>query len=828
MESYNFISEVIDREDESEEIKKDLRISQYNKVRFVYAPSAVGKSSLSKKVIEKYGYSDRFVIQVKTNPEISTSNISDWLYIDIIFDSINQHFSHSQTHKKYCFDSYIKSSKDQSLKRQLYECILEQVASCKSKIDLISIFLIYRIKKQLRIGEFDSYKITDSNSYNSRMIKIRYILYVLKNLDIFMVIDNIQNIDTVSWKYLLSWLSMTRDRRHYCLFEYTLSENHTFESMIKLMEQIRDTGLYVECSKLSKLPDEYVVDVIDKQFPYKPQDLNFNINLLNQYKSDPVGNIRKLIDYTINYSSNDNYSSKKKISDSPTLKNILNLKNIVSKYIFAILVHCNGEASKDLVNTLLESININLFDVENAMLELKNKQFIEDDDVKIKLFHSSLSDEWKNNKQLFEEYDKLAYANLEKYFSHILFESGDKNEKDYAWLFLLQIYSVNNPKKIQNLLLAINNAALEQVSPKNTWEYLSQLINYTKSDIFMLQEMYFSILKICFEMELYNEGYQCIKLMENALDINKINRLLLFKCMFLSALDKHEENINLYNKYIVTVSKYSRTYFNLKLIVLCSYRSLNQYDKCLEIHKELSKKRQLMDDYEYCMFLRLTNVYLSDNKAVSYAKKSVRKFHCLGNNIQESKSLITYAKLLAGLGHCKKAIALIKKSENLLNNKYIGRHMIYTNHAAFLLMKGIADDNVWLLLEQSECTAIVSYDKLAIIVNKLVWCYQNKYYDVLDSLIHKSKELIPMEPDEHVHVLIYYNLYLIFKQKGDIEKAKYYFKLSYDNKDKCRFVKARFDKTKCREMRYRLRYPWHICFLSYWTYDLDDSETAVE
>ena len=421
MESYNFISEVIDREDESEEIKKDLRISQYNKVRFVYAPSAVGKSSLSKKVIEKYGYSDRFVIQVKTNPEISTSNISDWLYIDIIFESINKHFSHSQTHKKYCFDSYIKNSKDKSLKRQLYECILEQVVSCKSKINLISIFLIYRIKKQLRIGEFDSYKITDSNSYNSRMIKIHYILYVLKNLDIFMVIDNIQNIDTVSWKYLLSWLSMTRDRRHYFLFEYTLSENHTFETMIKLMEQIRYTGSYVEYSKLGKLPDEYVVDVIDKQFSNKPQDLNFNINLLNQYKSDPVGNIRKLIDYTINYSSNDNYSTEKKISESPTLKNILNLKNIVSKYIFAILVHCNGETSKDLLNTLFESMNINLYDVENAMVELKNKQFIEDDDIKIKLYHSSLSDEWKNNKQLFEEYDKLAYVNLEKYFSHILF-----------------------------------------------------------------------------------------------------------------------------------------------------------------------------------------------------------------------------------------------------------------------------------------------------------------------------------------------------------------------------------------------------------------------
>ena len=654
------------------------------------------------------------------------------------------------------------------------------------------------------------------------MIKIRYILYVLKKLDIFMIIDNIQNIDAVSWKYLLSWLNMTKERRHYFLLEYTLTETYTSEKMLGLIEEVRDTGSYVECSKLEKLPEEYVVDIIDKQFPNKPQDLNFNVNLLHQYKLDQAGNIRKLIDYTINY------SPEKPISESPTLKNILDLSSVVSKYILAILIHCNGEVSKNLTNTLLDLMKINPFDIENAMQELKNKQIIEMDELTIKLYHSSIADEWKANKHLLEEYHKLAYIHLEKYFSNVLFESINENEKDHAWLFLLQLYSENDPKKIQNLLSVIGNGAIEQVSPENTRKYLSQLINFTKNNILMLQDMFFSVLRICFEMELYDNGYQCINLMEGSLDISINNKLLLFKSMFLSALDKHEENIKLYEKYITTVNKYSSAYFNLKLIVLCSYRSLNRYDKCIEIHKELSKKRKMMKAYEYGIFLRLTNVYLSDDRAVRYAKKSVKRFHSLSNNIQESKSMITYAKLLAGLGHCKKAVSLIKKSESLLGNKYIGRHMISTNQAAFLLMNGIADENVWFLLEQSECTAVVPYDKLAIIVNKIVWCYQNKQYDVLDSLIYKSEKLMILEPDEHVHVLIYYNLYLIFKQKGEIDKSNKYYKLAYENKEKCKFVKARFDKTKCREMQYRLRYPWHICFLSYWTYDLDDSELIIE
>lgn len=817
MESYSFISEVIDRDDESDEIKNDLMSCQKNKVRFVYAQSAVGKSSLSKKVIEKYNSIDRFTIVVKTPPENTTLNVSEWFYIDRIFECINQYFCQSFKYKKYSFDYYIKNTKDKALKKLIYENILEQLTNSRSKIDVFSVFLSYSIKKLLQIGEFDSNKMTDCNSYNSRMIKIRYILFILKKLDVFLILDNIQNIDDVSWKYLVSWLTLTKNRRHYFLLEYTLSNTSTFEHLVKLMEQIRDTGADVEYSKLNKLPDEYVIDIIDKQFPNKPQDLSFNINLINLYKSDSAGNIRKLIDYTINY------SPKTIFSESPTLENLLSL-SIISKYILAILINCSGELNIEVFQTLIQLMNISKVDNEVALSELLDRQIIEVYPDKIIICHSSLSDEWMNNVSFFDEYDKLAYINLNKYFSNILYHSDDKNDREYAWLFLLKLYSRKDPVKIEELLLAINDGALEQVSPENTWSYLYKLIENTKDKIFMLQNMYFSILKICFEMELYSQGYQCIKLIENTLNIENCNKLILYKCMFLSALDKHKENIELYNQYIFKVKKYSRIYFNLKLIVLCSYRSLNEYDKCIEIHKDLIKQKRFMHRYEYCIFLRLTNIYLSDDKAVLYAKKSVKEFKKLGNNVQEAKSLITYAKLLAGLGRYEKAKKLIKKAEGLMGNKYIGRHMIYTNYAAFLLMNHHTSEEIWMLLDQSECTAVVPYDKLAIIVNKLVWCYENKQYDALDNLINRANKLIPLEPDEHIHVLIYYNLYLIFKEIGEVDKSTKYFNLAYKNRDKCKFVKARFENRYSREMYHRLRHLWHICFLSYWTYDLDDFE----
>lgn len=54
--------------------------------------------------------------------------------------------------------------------------------------------------------------------------------------------------------------------------------------------------------------------------------------------------------------------------------------------------------------------------------------------------------------------------------------------------------------------------------------------------------------------------------------------------------------------------------------------------------------------YEYAVFLRLTNIYLPNKKALKYAKQSVKMFDKYNNVYQRGKSQITYAKLLAGLG----------------------------------------------------------------------------------------------------------------------------------------------------------------------------------
>lgn len=814
MKSYEFVTKIVDRDNESDEIKQDLQVTTHSKVRIIYAESAIGKSSLSKKILEKCHNDSRHIISVKTKPENITNSASDWLFIDKIFECINKYFTALHFPNNYSFERYLCDVKDKYLKKQIIEQIIEQTFQQINKFNPIKLFVYYQLVKLLKVKEFNSQNILESNTYSARMIKSRYIQYVLSNIDVLLVIDNIQNIDSASWKFFLDWLSMTKNRKHYIILEYTISNKYTFENMFRMLEEIGETGTQVTYSELEKLSPEYVIDIIDHHFPNKPQDLDFNISLLNHYKSNANGNLRQLVDYTINY------VPENKQCKTPTTDNLIAMRK-TSKYAFSILVYCNGEISLELFQNLFFEMQISLKETEETLTDLCSREIIDIQNKNIIIKHASLIDAWKRNNVQFDEYNNLAYAKLESYFLNVLHSCKNNTQKDYAWVILLQMYAAKNPYKIHTLLSEMQTKIITQISPTNTWKYLSQLINVTKEKVLQFKTIYFQILHICFQMELYSEGYFCLNIMEQKISILACNKLLLYKSMFLSALDKHEENINLYQSYLPLLGKKSNEYFNLKLIVLCSFRSLNKYDKCLELHHELYSQRKYMSDYVYSIFLRLINIYMPDDKAINFARKSMKKFHKLGNATQEAKSMITYAKLLSGLDHGHKAIKTILKAEKLLVGQYIGRHMIYCNQAAFLLMQGKTDDNIFFLLEQAECSAVVPYDQLGIIVNKLVWCYQNKRYDLLDLLIAKANRLIPYEPDEHVHVLIYYNLYLLFKQKGDLQTATKYYNLAYTKKSKCKFVEARFDNIQTKEMKYRLKYPWHICYLSFWTYDLD-------
>jgi hypothetical protein len=601
---------------------------------------------------------------------------------------------------------------------------------------------------------------------------------------------------------------------HYFLFEYTLSEKHNEKDVELLAHKIKETGVSVKISVLEQIPAKYAVDLVNNHFVNIPNDIDFSINVMNKYKEFD-GNLRELLHYTICY---DECKDKSRVNESPIYTNIVKLSD-KSKFIVALIVYNNGSINDRILCDLLA---INTENLSGTLQELCSNLFAVYENNTVSISHASIADCWKNNSSDFDDIDSLAYNKSEDFYTKQLkSESCDFVPHDVAWQILLQMYAVKEPVKIGTLLDQLENGAIRNISPENTWGYLDKLIKCTENNLYEFKDLYFQILSMCFQLELYEEGYNCLLLMEIFLPDEYKESLLLRKAMFYSALDKHSENIRLYEDNIKSLPPYEKAYLNLSLIVLCSYRSLNMHDKCIEIHQDLLSYKGIKSTREYAFLMRLTNIYLPDYKAVNDAKNSVRAFEEAGDLYQSGKSMITYAKLLSGLGQGKKAIKVIEKAEKALYNQRVGKHMIFSNKAAFLLMNGCYDKKVWDLLDLSECYAKVPYDKLAIIVNKLAWCYENKEYDSIELLINRAEDIMPYEPDEHVHVLIYFNLYLIYSDMKIAEYADYYYNLAYNNRDKCSFVKARFDGDISLDMKYRIKHPWHVCYLSYWTYDIN-------
>ena len=390
---------------------------------------------------------------------------------------------------------------------------------------------------------------------------------------------------------------------------------------------------------------------------------------------------------------------------------------------------------------------------------------------------------------------------------------------DAAWLNLIQLYSKYDSNKLIEVFKFLDKDCRKVISPQNAWNYIAQMVAVTENNLSEYRDLYIDFIRFCFESELYNEGYSIVEMLMFYQYSAIQNKLILYKAMYLSALDKHDENILFCEDVIKNFEKNSKEYYNLKLISLSSYRSLGMLDECYTIHKELINNKAFRREYEWGYFLRLCEMYLNRKISPRFLKKSIHHFEKYADLVQAGKSLISYSYIVASQGKLKLAAKKIDLAQIYLKDTRMGNHMFLVNKAAIQLLSGNYKEEVWDMLSEAEITATVPFDKLAIINNKLVWCIENDNLNRHNLLIRGACELLKVEPDFHIHGLIYYNIYYLLKSQNNLECEKYLIK-AREMKKYCKPVKARLDNTPTPETKFALTKPWHVCFLAYWTYDL--------
>ncbi len=815
---------IIDREDDIKQISDCLKNAKCTQVHTIYAQTGYGKSFFTEKLARENQFSGWNTIRICPIPKNAESSVPEGNYLDLTFETLMTYYK-QLGHKELCFESYIVSGKNKLLEKMAISEFLDESSFITNKFSAIFRLAKTESKRLMKIGVFNPYFIINDSSPISRSIKSDYIRFLLNHTHILLIIENIQNIDNMSMKYLLDWINETKDKKHGFIFEYTISDYNDINNIKVFQNTIIKTGVQVFECRLEKMPVEYIADVIDSQVEDHPSDIHFNIDARRHYEEMSNGNLWDLIDFARVYDKD-----KEKqiiVTNTPTLSILKDLSQ-EAQYLFSIIASHNGTINDGLLKYIWTNYFSNkseeYYNEKRSELLFNNTIMIRvtnGSDI-ISISHASILDVWDLNKADFNSINKDTYKRLKRFYEENY--SGDIHivSKQFSWQMLARIYGHISPENIEGLLNDFKQNIMRTISRENTWNYIKMLVDATCNSIDKFTSAYFKILQICCNAALYQEGFYCISLMEKSLDIYKTKNLLLNKVLFLSILDRHDDAIMIYNDAIINTELDQKTIIKLKLLILNSLIVNGNITECKKIDKELTSIKGFKSLPEYAYYLRLTNIYKQPSKAVKDAKKSIHLFHKRHDFIQEGKSYITYSKLLSSIGKHKKAIKMIDAARRLLSETNDGLSCIYNNWAGYLLLSGVHSSEIWDYLDIAELYSFSTYDKLSVIQNKLAWCYENDSFTRLELLENKALELIELEPSKFLQCTTLYNLFVTMRKAGYKEKARYYYSRVLLLKNQCSYVKARIDGItwETRYIKPRLKKPYHICYLSFWVFDL--------
>ena len=192
---------IVDREVESDEIVKIISQNWDKKtVHYICSETAIGKTSLITKVIEKYDKDDCDIIRIKTKPCNDDNGDTAWYYLQELFDGITKYFEKLEEENGYAltFDNFLNEYNDDSVNRTRLASVLETLFGSDSKKGLFKNVCYLALKKILKLNEYSTDQLKNDTSVDSVLVKINYINHVLKNRKVLLIIDNFQNIDNQS------------------------------------------------------------------------------------------------------------------------------------------------------------------------------------------------------------------------------------------------------------------------------------------------------------------------------------------------------------------------------------------------------------------------------------------------------------------------------------------------------------------------------------------------------------------------------------------------------------------------------------------------------
>lgn len=800
--------EFVDREKDIKIILDRITESSESSAIILVSNSGVGKSSLSKKLsckIDK-SFSKLFI---KTKPTNTNISIQEGEYIKLIFNKFYKYYNDNnrkkdKNRKKLFFKYFYKRVCDKTLKKNVLEQLLNELSSkISSKIGRIFFIISIILKKIFKLDYFNLEKYVDFSLGELNKIQEEYIKYLLKECNNYIVIDNIQNIDYLSLNFIEQWFCDTYSSKNIFVFEYTLSDDQNYEEAIKLRDLLNLTGVKSYLYRLDNMDINHVIEIISNRYNYNENNYN-NIKL--HYEHYAKGNIRKSEDFVLNNCEN---------NENDSTINILNKLCRESKYIITLVYLHQGTIFYDyLVNMFSEKSNEFIISFEECIQELINKyHLLEIVNSTIVISHASIYDAisvFLNNEQLCQ---LIAYRDMENFYKKLI--SVKKNINDLQ--ILLNLYLMFEPINILFYKDELKYLIYNKISRDKVSEYVLKILNAISNKIRQFSSILYEMIDWCLDLELFGEAKKIINSLKYECSMEF--KYKFFYCKINFVLRNYDTVINYINHEINVTTKLSEILIYNMFLIVC-YRSINNYEKINEIIENINKNKAYNQYLSYGIFLRLAEVYMDKESCASKIEESLVFFKEKSIPIQMAKSHIALSYIYSINGKLNSAQNSLIEARKILGSFENYSSLINVNLSAISILNNDIDNSTWHLLDSSEKILKSDFSRLAIINNKIICCMEgiNKHQTYF--LEKKAKNLLSKINDKHMHAIVSYNLYLLFKQI-DETKANEYKKIAEVNHFHCKSLSIRLGKSEDSEKyKFLLSRPWHVCFLSFWDFDL--------
>lgn len=377
------------------------------------------------------------------------------------------------------------------------------------------------------------------------------------------------------------------------------------------------------------------------------------------------------------------------------------------------------------------------------------------------------------------------------------------------------------------MLEYVDEVIYEMISIDELRKYLEKIIDTLYFKDQSLKILY-NIFDICNRHQLIDLESRCLEKISKIIQ-NPNDEKYLF-CYFTNLLEREEYQFLLDQIKEKSISfKGIDFVYYVDLFKIVAYVSLNNRTECQKIVNVLENDLGFQNTFQYGYFLRLSEAYAKRNIAISKVEKSITIFNKFAMENQVAKAQVSLAFLYSITGSLEKAQMALDSAEKVLLKEIENKHVFNINKACLCLLNYNYTEEVWDLLSEAEKYAYIRFDKIAIVINKLIWCIENKNFRKGKYYEKKGLDLLELEYNRHLHAIFYYNCYVLYKVMGDTVHMQKYYDLAVCNKEYCDTLKARLEgKNEVEDQTtFLLQYPWHVCFVSYWQFDYIFKENTI-